>query len=202
MINRARHITCILLLLIVAAGIARAKEPKIAKRLYLDSTIFTMKLEPGAKPAAGKTFKVRIHVTPKQPFHVWSANMSDEGGLAPLKVTMPDTIADYFELTAFKELGKPETAYDSNFQQVTKMFSKPFDLIATIKVKKNAPSPVPFYLWVTYGACDGKTKCIPPTKFNVPMDVIGDQPIMLKIAENILQSKGRANLLALSNQAK
>jgi len=197
-----RHIAHVLLLLSVAAGIARAKEPKIAKKLYADSTIFSLKLEPGAKPAAGKTFKVRIHVTPKEHFHVWSSTMSDEGGLAPLKVTMPDTISDYFQITALRELSKPKTAYDSNFEQVTKAFYGPFDLIATIKAKKNAPTPVPFYLWVTYGACDGKTKCVPPTKFNVPMDVIGDKPLELKIAGNVLKSDGLAEILAWGNQAK
>jgi hypothetical protein len=196
----ARNIACGFLLLVAVAGIACAKGPKLATKQYADSTIFTLKLVPGAKPAVGKSFKVKIHVTPRHPYHVWSAEMDDNGGLYPLKVSIPDSLADFFELTAFKELGKPESAYDSNFSQVTKSFSEPFDVMATIMVKKNAPAPKPFYLWVTYSCCDGKTKCFPPMKYNVPMDVIGDKPLELNIAEGVKRNAEAE--LALGNDRR
>ena len=128
--------------------------------------------------------------------------MEDMGGLIPLKVAVPDSIADYFELTGFEELSQPEVLYDSNFEQVTKSNYKPFDLIATIKARKNTTSRVPFYLLVTYQTCHGKTECFPPARFAVPMNVIGDQPFELNITANVLKSKGYSKLLTLDNQAK
>ena len=117
--------------------------------------------------------------------------MSDEGGLFPLVVKVPDTISSYFKLVKLREVSSPVIAYDSNFDQVTKAIHKPFDLYATIKVLRNATAPVPFFLHVLYQTCD-ETQCLPPAMFNVPMDVIGQKPLLLKIAYGNPDSVGNA----------
>ncbi len=107
--------------------------------------------------------------------------MSDEGGLIPLRVKIPDSLSDYFALDGLKEISKPVIGYDSNFMQVTKAIHQPFDLIVSIKVKKNSSAKIPFWVHLVYQTCN-ESNCLPPSMYNVPMDVIGDQPLQLTIA--------------------
>ncbi|SRR5579883_1853246 len=178
-----RNITWILIVLLGSmwASTSFARDPKLAVKQYPDSAIFKASLEKGEVPTAGKTFKVRIHVKVRQPYHIWSSTMADEGGLIPLRIKIPDSLKEYFQLVDVKEQSKPVIGYDSNFQQVTKAIHKPFDLIATIKVLRNSKTPVPFFVHLIYQTCD-EIQCLPPAMFNVPMDVIGDKPLMIKIA--------------------
>ncbi|HET6402041.1 MAG TPA: cytochrome c biogenesis protein CcdA [Candidatus Kapabacteria bacterium] len=180
----ARHIAFSLLLLLTGATALYARDPKLATKLYQDSAIFTMKIEKGAVPTAGKSFDVRIHIAVRKPYHIWSSTMSDEGGLIPTSIKVPEELASYFVLTNLKEFSRPEIAYDSNFQQVTKAIHQPFDLVATIKVKRNSTEPVPFYLYITYQTCN-ESQCLPPATFKVPMDVLDQKPLMLKIAHGV-----------------
>ena len=190
MINAIQHIDHVLFLLIVAAGILHAKEPKIASKPYDDSTIFTLKLEPGANPTAGKSFKVRVHVEPKDHYRIWSSTMdSVDCCLKPLKLSIPHSLSNYFDLTNLKELSNPIVRYDSNFLELTKACYEPFDLIATIKVKKNAPPTLPFYLLVAY-ACASEKYCMPTACFAVPMTVLKEQPLQLKIAHSGKYNRG------------
>ncbi len=180
----ARHIAFSVILLLTGASMLYARDPKLATKLNQDSAIFTVKPEKGSLPTAGKSFDVRIHVAVHPPWHIWSSTMSDEGGLIPTSVKVPEQLADFFELTKLKEFSRPVVGYDSNFMQVTKAIHQPFDLVATIKVKRNSPTPVPFYLYVTYQTCN-ETQCLPPATFEVPMTVIGDKPLMLNIAYGV-----------------
>ncbi len=178
---RARHILLSVTLLLAGVVVGYGKDPRLAAKLYPDSTIFTLKLDKTEKPTAGQSFTVKIHVAVHPPWHIWSSTMSDEGGLIPLVVKIPDSIANYFEITSLKEISKPVVAYDSNFEQVSKAIHDPFDLIATIKVKRNASTPIPFYLHLIYQTCN-ENQCLPAAMFNVPMDVIGKPPLQLLIA--------------------
>ncbi len=109
--------------------------------------------------------------------------MSAEGGLIPLSLQVPDAISKYFEIVGkLSETGKIVPKYDSGFEMVTKAHHTPFDVIATIKVKENAKQPVPFSLFLKYQTCN-ETQCLPPAVYTVPMDVIGEKPLMLTIAE-------------------
>ncbi|MDP4198585.1 MAG: cytochrome c biogenesis protein CcdA [Bacteroidota bacterium] len=169
---------------LAAALTSRATDPKrIEPKLHMDSAIFKMKLEPKAHPQAGKTFQVRIHVDLRHPYHIWSSYMSDEGGLIPLSLQVPDAISKYFEIVGkLTETGKIIPKYDSGFEMVTKAHHTPFDVIATIKVKANSKDPVPFSLFLKYQTCN-ETQCLPPAVYVVPMDILGEKPLMLTIAE-------------------
>ena len=147
--------------------------------------IFTLKLEPKQVPQAGKTFKVRIHVQPGSVWHVYAADMSNEGGAIPLELTIPDSISDYFQIEGFTETGREKTWYDSSLQSVVKAHFSPYDVIATIKVRKNAPNPLPFSLFVHFHTCNEASICMPPRWFKVPMDWRGQPPLQLKIANGV-----------------
>src|SRR5438046_7057944 len=101
-----RHSAFILLLLTIAATTGYSQDPSLEKKLYPDSTIFKLKLEPNSIPKAGNSFKVRIHVIPGKHYHIWSSKMSNEGGLVPLTLKVPSTIARYFAITDIKEISK------------------------------------------------------------------------------------------------
>ena len=177
-----------------------ARDPKIGTKLQQDSSIFTMQLAKGANPTAGKTFDVKIHVDVRKHWHIWSSTMSDEGGLVPLSIKIPDSLKSYFTLVKLREYSKPEIAYDSNFQQVTKAIHTPFDLVATIKVKRNSNSLVPLYMYVIYQTCN-EIQCLPPAKYEVPMTFLGQKPLMLKIAYGMPDSSSTsiASADSLSN---
>jgi thiol:disulfide interchange protein len=191
---RTRHIALCVALLLAGVVTGYGKDPRLSTKLYPDSTIFTLKIDKGENPTAGKSFKVKIHVAVHPPWHIWSSTMSNEGGLIPLVVKVPDSIASYFELTGLKEISKPVIGYDSNFMQVTKAIHDPFDLIATIKVKRNASTPIPFSLHIIYQTCN-ETNCLQPVMFNVPMDVIGKQPLQLSIAYGIPDTSNSPSVL-------
>ncbi len=184
MTHHVRHILLCLTLLIAGVGVGHAKDPRLATKLYSDSAIFKVQLVKGEVPTTGKSFKVKIHVDVHNPWHIWSSIMSDEGGLIPLRVKIPDSISNFFELESLKEISKPVVSYDSNFMQVTKAIHQPFDLIASIKVKRNSSTPIAFWLHVVYQTCN-ESNCLPPAMFDAPMDVIGDRPLQLQIAYGI-----------------
>ncbi len=184
---RIRHIALCATLLIMGVGVGYAKEPRISTQLYADSTYFTMKVMKGSKIAAGKSFKVKIHVAVHPSWHVWSSTMSDDGGLLPLTVKVPDSLAKYFEISRLKEISTPKMGYDSNFMVLLKANHEPFDLIATIAVKRNPPAHIPLRLLVKYQAVSS-TYCMPPCTYEVPMTFLGQPPIKLR-ATNVVKSE-------------
>jgi len=156
-------------------------EPRLATKLGLDSTIFKMDIGPDQTPKAGGTFKVNIHVTPHGDWHVYSAKMSSEGGLTPLTIAVPAEISEYFKITALEETGDIRTGFDSNFMATTMAHYTPYDITVTVTVLKKSADQVPFFLFLHYQTCN-ETMCMPPRTFAVPMTVIGQQPLKLKIA--------------------
>ncbi len=100
---------------------------------------------------------------------------------ALLSLAIPPDISDFFALTSISETGLVKTWYDSNFMAVQKAHFKPFDVIATIKVKRNSTVAVPFHLYVHYQTCD-TTMCQLPRWFEVPMTVLNQKPLELHIA--------------------
>ena len=167
---------------------AGGTQPKLATKLGPDSTVLTVKLDPKAAPTAGKTFNVTLHITPKQNFHVYSSTMTPDGAAAPMTIAIPSEIDSFFTLVAAKEFGEMETGYDSEYSTVTKFFPEPFDVIATIKVKENSATPVPFSLNVHFQSCSSN-QCIPPRTFAVPMTVLGEKPLAVTIARGIADVK-------------
>ncbi|GEM_PF-1867101 len=156
--------------------------PRIEKKLGLDSTVFTMTFLGKQPVKEGKTFQVRIHVSPGKDWHVYSSKMSGEEGLTPLTLVLPEELSSYFSIESLKETGKLTTGYDSNFMTVTMAHYAPFDIIATIKVTKKADSPLPFYLLLHFQTCN-EYMCMPPRTFAIPMTFLGQAPITLRIAE-------------------
>jgi thiol:disulfide interchange protein DsbD len=180
---------CVTLLISgVVVGYGRGSDQP-EKKLGSDSTIFTLKVEPNEVPTTGKEFKVRIHVHPGQNWHVYSSEMSSEGGLYPLTLEVPKEIAGYFKIIGLSEIGKNVVKFDSAFMSVTKAEYKPFDVVATIEVLRNSDSPVPFYLHLHYQTCN-ESVCMPPRWFDIPMirvndSVVGVKPLQLPIAYGI-----------------
>jgi len=177
-----QRILALVLLLVITPVLARAGEPRLATKLGKDSTIFTLSLDGKTAPQVGKTFNVRIHVKPGGDWHVYSSKMPSEGGLTPLTLQLPADLEEFFEIIKLDETGDLHTGFDSNFMAVTMAHYTPYDIIATIKVKKKAPAEIPFYLLLHYQTCN-EFMCMPPRTFAVPMTVIGDQPLKLKIAQ-------------------
>lgn len=169
--------------LFTASAYAQFNKANLATKLGLDSTIFTMKLDAKHPPKPGQSFKVTIHVAPGGNWHVYSSRMSSDGGLTPLTLKVPAEISQYFEIEKVTETGALRTSYDSNFMSVTMAHYTPFDVIVTMKVLKKAEQEVPFYLLVHYQTCT-ETMCMPPRTFAVPMTVLGQEPLMLRIAES------------------
>jgi len=161
---------------------AQRKPARIETQLRADSTLFSLQLEPGTKPTAGKTFKARIHVKPGNGWHVWSARLSTEGGLVPLTLHIPDELSKYFTIMSIKEIGDAHVGYDSSFEAETIGYTTPFDIIATIKVRDNAAAPLPFSLLVNFQTCN-ETMCMPPRIYAVPMTILGEKPIDLTITK-------------------
>jgi hypothetical protein len=185
-------------LLVLAPILARAGEPRLATKLGKDSTIFTLALDGKAMPKVGKTFNVRIHVKPGGDWHVYSSKMASEGGLTPLTLQLPADLDEFFEITKLEETGDLHTGFDSNFMAVTMAHYTPYDIVATVKVKKKAPAEIPFYVLLHYQTCN-EFMCMPPRTFAVPMTVIGDQPLKLKIAQSKVSL---SNHLALGNKSR
>jgi hypothetical protein len=172
----------ITLLAAVSNAAKAGNEPRLATKLGLDSTIFSMEIGPDQTPKAGGTFKVKIHVTPHGDWHVYSAKMSSEGGLTPLTIAVPPDIADYFKIAGIEETGDIRTGYDSNFMATTMAHYTPYDIVVTVTVLKKSADKIPFYLFLHYQTCN-ETMCMPPRTFAVPMTVIGQQPLKLTIAQ-------------------
>src|SRR4029077_6727037 len=117
----------------------------------------------------GKNFKVKIHVRPSEGWHIYSGDMSSGDCLCgPLKVSIPDSISDCFEVIGQKEIGVARTWYDSSLMAMHKAYYAPFDVVATIKVKKGTRAEVPFSAFVNYMAANSMN-CLPPRTFAVPM---------------------------------
>ena len=181
--NCLRIIACFVLsaLLLVGASPSHASDPKLSTKIGIDSTIFSISIDAKEKPTAGKTFQATIHIIPGSVWHVWSMTMSGDGGLTPLRIKMPEAISKYYEITALKEIGKIVNGYDSNFETATKAYFAPYDIVATIKVKDNSATPVPFSLYVFFQTCN-ESMCMPPRTFEVPMIIAGQKSIDLTIA--------------------
>lgn len=167
--------------LLFGAPASRANDPKLATKFGKDSTLFSMQLDPHQKITCGKTFQATIHVTTGSVWHIWSASMSSEGGLSPLHIKLPEAIQKYFEIVAIKEVGKITLGYDSSFMTETKAHFGKYDIRATIKVRDNAPAPVPFEIYVYFQTCN-EVMCLPPRTFAVPMLFAGQKPVDLTIA--------------------
>ncbi len=180
-------VTATLLFLVASAGSVCASGPRIEKKLGGDSTIFSMSLGSKEHPKAGGSFQVVIHVTPGRDWHVYSTKMSTDGGLVPLTLTVPPELADYFEVEKLDEIGDIKTAYDSNFMTVTMAHFTPYDVIATIKVKKKPAVDTPFSLLLHFQTCN-ETMCMPPRTFEIPMTFLGQPPIKLHIASILKRS--------------
>jgi hypothetical protein len=108
--------------------------------------------------------------------------MSDDGNLLPLTIKVPDSLAKYFEISRLKEISTPKIRYDSNFMVLLKANHEPFDLIATIAVKRNPPVHIPLRLLVTYQAVSS-TYCMPPCTYEVPMTFLRQPPIKLRTVD-------------------
>ena len=170
--------------------------PRLATKLGLDSTIFSMDIGPGQTPKAGSSFKVKIHVKPGGDWHVYSAKMSSEGGLTPLTIAVPEEISEYFKIDGIEETGDIRTGYDSNFMATTMAHYTPYDITVTITVLKKSADQVPFYLFLHYQTCN-ETMCMPPRTFAVPMTVIGQQPLKLTIAQVVFPNINRGYDIAM-----
>ncbi len=181
-------IASVLFLCFMQAGILRAGGPRVEHKLGGDSTVFSMTLAPKQHPKVGGTFDVVIHVAPGQDWHVYSAKMSTDGGLVPLTLTVPPELADYYGIEKIEENGEIKTAYDSNFMTVTMAHFAPYDVIATISVKKKPNPDSAFYLLLHFQTCN-ETMCMPPRTFEVPMTFLGQPPIKLHIVGVIKKSK-------------
>ena len=164
------------------SAFAQFGHPRIEKRLAADSTIFTMTVKANHPLKPGKTFQVKIHVQPGRVWHVYSSKMSSDGGLTPLTIHVPPELSGYFEIAKIAEAGVIRTSYDSNFMTVTMAHYKPFDLTVTLRVLKKSETEIPFYLYVHFQTCN-ETMCMPPRTFAVPMTVLGEKPLMLRIAQ-------------------
>jgi hypothetical protein len=160
---------------------ARAADPKLTTKFYPDSAKFTMSFDQSKPLKAGSVFEVKIHVKPGKGWHIWSADMSSEGGLTPLNLAMPSEISKYFELVSFRETGEVTTGYDSSFDVATRAHLTEYDVIAKINVLQSSPTPVPFYLYLNYQTCN-ETTCQPPRWYEVPMTVLGEKPVNLSLA--------------------
>src|SRR5205814_1461698 len=140
-------------------------------------------LDPSQPHKAGSTFEVKIHVKPGKGWHVWSADMSSEGGLTPLKIAVPMDLSKYFELVSFHEVGEVTVGYDSSFDVATRAHFTEYDVVAKISVLAASTAPVPFYLYVNYQTCN-ETTCQPPRWYQVPMPMLGAKPVDLSLACN------------------
>ncbi len=174
-------IAAILFFFVVQIGTLHASGPRIEKKLGGDSTLFSMTLAPKQNPKVGGTFQVIVHVIPGADWHVYSTKMSTDGGLVPLTLAVPPELADYFEVEKLEEIGDIKTAFDSNFMTVTMAHFTPYDVIATIKVKKKLNPDSAFYLLLHFQTCN-ETMCMPPRTFAVPMTFLGQPAIKLRIA--------------------
>jgi hypothetical protein len=178
----------VLFLTVAQAGSLRANGPRVERKLGGDSTIFSMTLAPNEQPKVGGAFHVIIHVTPGHDWHVYSSKMSTDGGLVPLTLTVPPELTEFYEVEGTEENGDIKTAYDSNFDAVTMAHFTPYDLTATIKVKKKPNPDSAFYLLLHFQTCN-ENMCMPPRTFEVPMTFLGQAPIMLHIAGIMKRSR-------------
>lgn len=179
-----KRFSLVILVLLALIGLrATAATPsRIEKKLGQDSSIFTLKLKDPQKIKVGTTFEARIHADIHHPWHIYSSTMSDEGGLVPLSVKLPDAALPYFKILSLKETGKTVDQYDSNFMTMTMAHYSPYDIIVTVKALKRSVSNVPFSLLLHYQTCN-ESQCLQPRTFEVPMTVLGQKPIDLLIAE-------------------
>ncbi len=184
MTHRIRHIVLCGMMLLMAAQVGYAKEPRLESRLRQDSTIFTAKLVKGHVKKVGETFEVKIHVGLRSPWHIYSSTMLDGEGFIPISVGIPDSLKRYFEIVNVKELSNPRTWFDSSFWASIKANFEPFDIVITVRVTQEPRSRLPFHVYVKYQAADG-TVAMPPHTFDVPMTFLGQPPIKLKIASQM-----------------
>ena len=164
---------------------------RIETRLSRDSTLFSLILDSKSKPKAGKTFKARIHVTPHPGWRIWSAFMKADCCFMPLSVKIPSSLDSFFEVIKLEEVGEAIERYDSNFMSKTSAYYSPFDVIATIAVKANSATPIPFYVLVHFQTVNA-TQCMQPRTFAVPMEVLGEKPIELRITQGKVSKPKKA----------
>ncbi|HWF44296.1 MAG TPA: cytochrome c biogenesis protein CcdA [Candidatus Kapabacteria bacterium] len=181
------------ILLLFGTGMsAHASQPRLETKLAGDSTIFKLSIAPKEKPTAGRTFQAVIHVNLRTHWHLYSSMMSDSGDLIPLSLGVPDEISKYFQIVSLKETGKITRTYDSSFEMWSLAHYTPFDIIATIKIKRNASEKIPFYFYLHYEICN-ENMCIPPRTFAVPMTVLGEKPLQLTIGNGTADTSTSAS---------
>lgn len=199
---KVRAIIAVLLMALIFSAdfVVRGKPLRLETKLSGDSTLFSLKLEPGSIPTAGKSFDVRLHVNVRKGWRVYSSEMSTEGGSTPMQLSIPADISDLFVIRSIRETGKIRTWYDSNFMAVEKAHYSPFDAIVTILVKKNSTIPIPFRLLVYFQTCDSNM-CQLARWFEVPMPILGAKPLMLTIAHGT-QDTSSAPMASVDTFAK
>jgi len=159
------------------------RKVRLESKLMVDSSVFTMKIDPKQEIAAGKTFKARVHVKHNPKWHIYSSQMDPNSGLPILEVSLPPELENTYKLQGITEEGKMKVGFDSNFDAVTKAYYGDFDIIANVKVLPKAKlGKVPFSLYIKYGTCS-ESICLPPRTFVVPMTMLGQKEIQLNIAE-------------------
>lgn len=168
-------------LFLVGTSSYAQKLPKTREKFAPDSATFTLSVDSKQDFSQGKTFDAKIHFKVGKQWHVYSSK-SDGEASSPLKLAIPDDLANNFQLLSFEEKGKVKPNFDSNFMAWTRAFYSDFDIIAKIKVKGSAKlGKNPFYLLMNYQTCN-ESNCIPANTFTVPMFFLGKEPLQLMIA--------------------
>ncbi len=156
------------------------KLSKPREKFAPDSATFSLSVDPKQDFSQGKTFDAKIHFKVRKHWHVYSSKSNDEAS-SPMKMAIPDDLANSFQLIGFEEKGKVVSNFDSNFMATTKAFYSDFDIVAKIKVKQSAKiGKDPFYLWINYQTCN-ESNCIPAITFAVPMLFLGKEPLQIGV---------------------
>jgi thiol:disulfide interchange protein len=156
------------------------KLSKIREKFAPDSATFTLSIDSKQDFSQGSTFEAKIHFKIGRHWHVYSSKSNDEAS-SPLKLAIPDDLANTFQLVSFEEKGKVVPKYDSNFSAWTKAFYSDFDIVAKVKIKSAAKvGKDPFYLLMNYQTCN-ESNCIPANTFTVPMLFLGKEPLQIAV---------------------
>lgn len=174
----------LVILQLIGHRASAAGSVRLEKKIGQDSTVLTLKLPDAKQVKAGGTFEARIQVAVHHPWHIYAYRMSDEGGLIPLRVALPDQLQPYFKIVSVTETGKTTDIYDSNFSTLTMAHYAPYDVIVKLQALKASSATIPFSLYVHYQTCN-ESSCLPPMWYDVPTTLRGGKPIDLRIAEGI-----------------
>src|SRR5947209_15969273 len=81
------------------------KLPKIREKFAPDSATFSLSVASKQDFSQGSTFEAKIHFKVGKHWHVYSSK-SDAEASFPLKLGIPDDLANTFQLVGFEEKGK------------------------------------------------------------------------------------------------